>query len=55
MGSKTARAFRRWSSYDIAPDDRRFLMIKQLATHDEGSARIVVVRNWVEELKRIVN
>ena len=42
-------------SYDIAPDDQRFLMVKQLASDDENSPQIVVVRNWVEELKRLVN
>jgi hypothetical protein len=43
-------------SFDIAPDGRRFLMIKE-----GGSAattairnRIVFVQHWVEELKRLV-
>ena len=35
--------------YAVAPDDRRFLMIRQTA----GSARdeLIVVDNWFEELK----
>jgi len=37
--------------YDITPDGQRFLMIKQEQT--EG-ARINVVQNWFEELKRLV-
>jgi serine/threonine-protein kinase len=35
--------------YDISPDGQRFLMIKE-----EGEARIHVVLNWFEELKRLV-
>jgi len=34
--------------YDISPDGQRFLMIKE-----EGEARIHVVLNWFEELKRL--
>jgi hypothetical protein len=42
-------------TYDIAPDGQRFLMIKALGA-DEGAPppSIVVVQNWVEELKRLV-
>jgi len=42
-------------TYDVAPDGRRFLMIKDA---DDANAvkraQIVVVRNWREELKRLV-
>ncbi len=41
--------------YDVSPDGRRFLMIKQAT--DEGTAapvQLVVVQNWIEELKRLV-
>jgi serine/threonine-protein kinase len=41
--------------YDVAADGRRFLMIKGA---DEGSgppdAQIIVVRNWYEELRRLL-
>jgi len=42
-------------TYDIAPDGQRSLMIKE-GGNDEASAapRIVVVQNWLEELKRLV-
>jgi len=39
-------------TYDVAPDGRRFLMIKD-ANVVEGPT-IVVVQNWLEELKRLV-
>ena len=39
-------------NYDVAPDGR-FLVIKEGS--NEGAAEpIVVVQNWVEELKRLV-
>jgi hypothetical protein len=43
------------TSYDISPDDRRFLMIKG-ADSAQGAVtpQIVVVKNWMEELKRLV-
>jgi serine/threonine-protein kinase len=43
------------ASYDVAPDGR-FLMIQpQVNAGDaESRSRIVVVRNWTEELKRLV-
>ena len=42
--------------YDVSPDGRRFLMIKESSTSDEpaGLARIIFVQNWFEELKRRV-
>lgn len=41
--------------YDISPDGRRFLMIKNAGTPHGASARteIIVVENWFEELKRL--
>ncbi|MGI8423531.1 MAG: protein kinase domain-containing protein, partial [Chloroflexota bacterium] len=42
-------------SYDISPDGQRFLMIKEGAA--DGTAKpvsMIVVQNWVEELKRLV-
>ena len=40
--------------YDVSPDGRRFLIIKDSSTSDEpaASARIIFVQNWFEELKR---
>ena len=42
-------------TYDVSPDGRRFLMIKE-AGADQGDAapQIIVVQNWHEELKRLV-
>jgi WD40 repeat protein len=42
-------------TYDVSPDGRRFLMIKQGGGSDssEGAA-FIVVQNWFEELKRLV-
>jgi serine/threonine-protein kinase len=42
-------------TYDVAPDGRRFLMIKEGSDDTSGPANtIVVVQNWLEELKRRV-
>jgi serine/threonine-protein kinase len=40
-------------TYDVSPDGKRFLMLKDDATRDPNSAPagIVVVLNWFEELK----
>src|SRR5262245_12945353 len=43
-------------SYDISPDGRQFLMIKEGSSSDQSGApqQIVVIQNWLEELKRLV-
>jgi TolB protein len=41
-----------WQNYAVTPDGKRFLMVK--ATGQEVPARLHVVLNWVEELKRLV-
>lgn len=43
-------------SYDVARDGRRFLMVKELTPADQTSARpeLIVVLNWLDELKRLV-
>ena len=43
-------------TYDVAPDGQRFLMIKPAAGPGPpaAAASIVVVQNWIEELKRLV-
>jgi len=41
--------------YDVSPNGQRFLMIKRVATDTTSVPReIVVVQNWLEELKRLV-
>ena len=41
-------------TYDLAPDGR-FLMVKATADDQTGpTAQVVLVRNWLEELKRLV-
>ena len=41
---------------DVSLDDQRFLMIKDAAGRDQSASppRIVVVQNWLEEVKRLV-
>lgn len=50
-------------SFDISPVDKRFLMIKPAAVTDEESIEesvaevpriIIIVTNWLEELKEMV-
>jgi serine/threonine-protein kinase len=43
-------------TYDVSPDGRRFLMIKDSEASDPSAtpASMVVVLNWQEELKRLV-
>jgi hypothetical protein len=40
-------------AFDIAPDGRRFLMIKE-GGNEAAPQNLVVVLNWFEELKRLV-
>ncbi len=40
--------------YDIAPDGQRFLMIKPGGEAGAAPSSIVVVQNWIEELRRLV-
>ena len=41
--------------YDVSPDGKRFLMIKEgSGSAKQPADRIVVVQNWLEELKRLV-
>ena len=41
--------------YEIFPDGRRFLMIKENEQTEEASAptQLIIVLNWFEELKRL--
>jgi hypothetical protein len=43
-----------YRSYDVSPDGKRFLVLKNAGSNPETAATIVVVENWHEELKRLV-
>ena len=40
--------------YDVSPDGKRFLMIKDARPPAEAPPQLVVVQSWTEELKRLV-
>ena len=40
--------------YDVTPDGKRFLMVQQLDPAPEPPSELVLVDNWIEELKRRV-
>jgi eukaryotic-like serine/threonine-protein kinase len=43
------------TGYDVSPDARRFLFVKNAPPDQSAAApQVVVVRNWFEELKRLV-
>ena len=50
VGENTVR------SYDVARDGQRFLMVKEGGGSEDASAaaRIILVQNWFEELRRLV-
>jgi hypothetical protein len=35
--------------YDVAPDDRRFLMVRGVSP--EGETEAILIQNWFQELK----
>jgi serine/threonine-protein kinase len=42
-------------TYDVSPDGHRFLMIKEGSASDETPpAELILVQNWLDELKRLV-
>ena len=45
---------RSFPDYDVSPDGQRFLMLKP-AEDQQSASQIVVVQNWVEELKQKVS
>jgi hypothetical protein len=55
-GRYGASANQNGRTYDIAPDGKRFLMIKAGGSADQTAVpmSLVVVQNWLEELKRLV-
>ncbi len=40
--------------YDVSPDGQRFLMIKAAPGEAAAPPQLIVVQNWLEELKRLV-
>lgn len=38
-------------NYDVSPDGRRFIMIRQPAAQMDASRPITIVLNWIEELR----
>jgi eukaryotic-like serine/threonine-protein kinase len=38
--------------YDVSRDGQRFLMLKSAEEEDQGAQQIVMVQNWLEELKK---
>jgi Tol biopolymer transport system component len=44
-----------WRDYDVSPDSQRFLVLQRsVAAEGIGAPEIVLVQNWLEELKRLV-
>jgi hypothetical protein len=41
-------------SYDIAPDDRRFMMVRDVGTGSQPATRVILVQSFFEEVKRLV-
>ncbi len=44
-----------WTYWDISPDGKRFLMVKQTDAAAEDPRKINIVLNWLEELKEKVS
>jgi hypothetical protein len=40
--------------YDVTPDGRRFLMVQPKERPPVDAAEMILVQNWLEELKRLV-
>ncbi|HET9384742.1 MAG TPA: protein kinase [Gemmatimonadales bacterium] len=53
-GRYGAAASQSGRTYDISPDGKRFLMIKPVVDPTAAPAGLVVVQNWLEDLKRLV-
>ena len=51
-GPYVTRSLRDKRTYDVSTDGKTFLMVKQNA--NQAAPQIVVVQNWIEELKRLV-
>ena len=55
-GRYGAAANQNGRTYDVAPDGKRFLMIKAGGSADQTAVptSLIVIQNWLEELKRLV-
>jgi hypothetical protein len=40
--------------YDVTPDGQRFLLVQQLDRLPQRPAHLVLVQNWLDEVKRLV-
>jgi dipeptidyl aminopeptidase/acylaminoacyl peptidase len=40
--------------YDVSPDGRRFLLIKDVPSKEPDAPQLIVVKNWLDELQRLV-
>ena len=40
--------------YDVTPDGQRFLMVREVPQQPARVSQLVLVQNWLEELKRLV-
>ena len=40
--------------YDVTPDGQRFLMVREVPQQPGPVSQMVLVQNWIEELKRLV-
>ncbi len=43
-----------YTSFDVDPDDRRFLMVRKTAEAAAEAPQLVVVENWLAEVDRIM-
>jgi hypothetical protein len=43
-----------FATWDISPDGKRFLMMKESGSSAGGPRKINIVVNWIEELKQRV-
>ncbi len=43
-----------YALFDVSPDGKRFLMVRQVATTDEEVPPLIVVENWLEEVRQKV-
>ncbi len=40
-----------YTSYDVSPDDQRFLMTRRVGAAEGATTALILVENWLEELK----
>ena len=38
-------------TYDVHPDGDKFLMVRNIVADETGRNKVILVMNWVEELK----